>query len=161
LRYTKPPSNPTTPTLQGPDLETPATTQTDKEALIRKTAFPKAPQSSPPRELPGRQTHRLITPKRIHQALFSQNIKKAPKANRLNFRVYRLLWALDSPRVIGIARQCFRLEIHPGAWKTAKGVLLRKPDKPNYAQIKAWRMISLLSCLGKVIEKLAAGLIAD
>jgi hypothetical protein len=51
--------------------------------------------------------------------------------------------------------------MHPGAWKTAKDVLLRKPGKPNYTQVKAWRMISLLSCLGKVIKKLAADLIAD
>lgn len=162
LRYTKPLSNPTTPALQGLDPETaPATTLTDKEALIRKTAFPNAPRSSIPRELPGGQAHTLITPERVHQALFSQSTKKAPGADRLNFKACRLLWALDSPRVIGMARQCFRLGVHPGAWKTAKGVLLRKPGKPDYTQVKAWRVISLLSCLGKVIEKLAAGLIAD
>jgi hypothetical protein len=97
----------------------------------------------------------------VHQALFSQSIKKALGADRLNFRVYRLLWALDSSYVIGMARQCFRLGVHLGAWKTTKGVLLRKPGKPDYAQVKAWRVISLLSCLGKVIEKLVAGLIAD
>jgi hypothetical protein len=60
-----------------------------------------------------------------------------------------------------MARQCFHLGVHLGAWKTAKGVLLWKPGKPNYIQVKAWRVISLLSCLGKVIKKLAAGRIAD
>jgi hypothetical protein len=60
-----------------------------------------------------------------------------------------------------MARQCFCLEVHPGAWKTAKSILLWKPGKPNYTQVKAWRVISLLNCLGKIIEKLAAGLIVD
>jgi hypothetical protein len=60
-----------------------------------------------------------------------------------------------------MARQYFHLEVHPRAWKTAKGVLLQKPGKPNYAQVKTWRVISLLNYLDKVIKKLAAGLIAD
>jgi ribonuclease HI len=162
LRYTKPYSNATTPALRGPEPgATPATTLIEKEALIRKTAFPNAPRSRPPKELPGGQAHTLITPERVHQALFSQSTKKAPGTDRLNFGACRLLWTLDSPRIISMARQCFRLGAHPGAWKTAKGVLLRKQGKTDYTQIKAWRVISLLSCLGKVIEKLAAGLIAD
>jgi len=41
-------------------------------------------------------------------------------------------------------------------WKTAKGILLRKPNKPNYSIPKAYRVISLLERLGKVGEKLVA-----
>jgi hypothetical protein len=36
----------------------------------------------------------------------------------------------------------------------------RKPDKPDYTQIKAYRVISLLNCLGKVVEKVVADMIA-
>ena len=96
----------------------------------------------------------------MQQALFSQSTKKAPGADKLNFRACRLLWALDSPRLVAMARQCFRLGVHPEAWKTAKGVLIPKPKRVR-TQVKAWRVISLLNCLGKVIEKLAAGLISD
>ena len=42
-----------------------------------------------------------------------------------------------------------------------KGVLLQKPNKADYTQVKAYRVISLLNCLGKVVEKLVAGLITD
>jgi len=42
----------------------------------------------------------------------------------------------------------------------AKGILLRKPNKPDYTAVKAYRIISLLNCLGKVIEKIAADAIA-
>jgi hypothetical protein len=45
-------------------------------------------------------------------------------------------------------------------WKVAKGVLLRKPNKPDYTAVKTYRVISLLNCLGKVVEKIAADAIA-
>ena len=44
----------------------------------------------------------------------------------------------------------------PQAWKTAKGILLRKADKPDYKNVNAYRGISLLKFLRKVIEKIAA-----
>ncbi|RJE17249.1 reverse transcriptase, partial [Aspergillus sclerotialis] len=93
-------------------------------------------------------------------ALYSQNTKKAPGMDRLNFKACRLLWELDAPRVIALARQCLRLGVHPKAWKTAKGILIPKPKRVR-TQVKAWRVISLLNCLGKVVEKLAAELIAN
>jgi hypothetical protein len=46
-------------------------------------------------------------------------------------------------------------------WKIAKGVLLRKQDKPTYTIAKAYRVISLLSCLGKVVERVVATKIAS
>jgi hypothetical protein len=64
-----------------------------------------------------------------------------------------MLWNWDASRIVALARQCFR--------KTAKGVLLRKPNKPDYSQVKSYRVISLLNCLGKVVEKIAAEAISD
>ncbi|KAH8695659.1 hypothetical protein BGW36DRAFT_453748, partial [Talaromyces proteolyticus] len=91
-----------------------------------------------------------ITPKRVHEALFSQSIKKAPGVDRLNFKAWRLVWRFDPERLVALARQCLRLGVHPDVWKVAKRVILKKPGKPNYALVKAWRVISLLSCLGRV-----------
>ena len=45
-------------------------------------------------------------------------------------------------------------------WKVAKGILLRKPNKPDYTAVKAYWVINLLNCLGKVVEKIAADAIA-
>ena len=45
-------------------------------------------------------------------------------------------------------------------WKVAKGILLRKPNKPDYTAVKAYWVISLLNCLGKVVEKIAVDGIA-
>jgi hypothetical protein len=40
-------------------------------------------------------------------------------------------------------------------------VVLRKPNKPDYSNVKAYRVISLLNCIGKVAEKVVANKLAD
>jgi hypothetical protein len=62
---------------------------------------------------------------------------------------------------VALVRQCFRLGLHSQAWKTAKGILLRKPNKPDYSVVKAYRVISLLNCIDKVVEKVAAKAISN
>jgi hypothetical protein len=163
LRYTKPSANGTTPALIDPESkEVIAATFSEKEALFREQAFPQAPESEALLDLPEPgHAHELVSEMTVRDALFSQGIEKAPGTDLLNFRAIRLLWRFDQACVIALVRQCLRLGIHPGAWKTAKGILLRKPGKPIYTVAKAYRVISLLKCLGKVVEKLVAELITD
>lgn len=43
----------------------------------------------------------------------------------------------------------------------AKGILIRKLRKLIYIIVKAYCIISLLKCLGKIVEKLVVELIID
>ena len=43
---------------------------------------------------------------------------------------------------------------HPKAWKQATGAILKKASKPSYLVPKAYRVISLLNCLGKVSKRI-------
>jgi len=63
--------------------------------------------------------------------------------------------------MINVVKMSFRLGIHPRVWKEAKGVVIPKPNKPDYGVAKAYRVITLLNCLGKVVEKVAANAIAE
>ena len=45
---------------------------------------------------------------------------------------------------------------HPLCWRYATGCVLAKPGKPDYGVPKAYRVISLLNCLGKVTERILA-----
>ena len=45
---------------------------------------------------------------------------------------------------------------HPKCWKQATGAILKKPGKPDYSVPKAYRVISLLNCLGKISERILA-----
>ncbi|ODM14906.1 hypothetical protein SI65_09658 [Aspergillus cristatus] len=162
LKYTKPQDQGTTPTLYRAQGNTQAaTTFQEKETLIREAAFPQAPRDRPVQCPPLGNAHTEATESAVKQALFSQATQKAPGVDQLNFQALRLLWKWDSQRIVTLARQCLRLGFHPPSWKVAKGILLRKPNKTNYSLVKAYRVISLLNCLGKVVEKMVATQIAE
>jgi hypothetical protein len=42
----------------------------------------------------------------------------------------------------------------------ARGVVIPKPGKGNYGLAKSYRVISLLNCLGRVVEKVVAKIIS-
>jgi hypothetical protein len=44
----------------------------------------------------------------------------------------------------------------PQQWKILKIIPLKKPNKDDYTQAKAWRPIWLLSTLGKLLEAVVA-----
>jgi hypothetical protein len=44
----------------------------------------------------------------------------------------------------------------PQSWRTAKIVILRNPGKPDYTVPKAYRPISLLPTISKILEKIVA-----
>ena len=41
---------------------------------------------------------------------------------------------------------------HPLCWHQATGAILKKQNKPDYTAPKAYRIIALLNCLGKISE---------
>ena len=43
----------------------------------------------------------------------------------------------------------------------ARGVTIPKPGKDDYSKAKSYRVISLLNCLGKVVEKVVATMISE
>ena len=102
-----------------------------------------------------------VSAQQVCEALFTQAVNKAPGIDRIGFKALRLLWRWAEDRVVALVQGCIRTGYHPYTWKTAKGILLRKQDKPTYSVAKAYRIISLLSCLGKVVERAVATWIAS
>lgn len=49
---------------------------------------------------------------------------------------------------------CFELGYFPNAWRKAVTIIIRKNGKDNYSDPGAYRPIALLSCLGKILEKI-------
>lgn len=74
--------------------------------------------------------------------------------------VWRQVW----PAVSESVRELFQTSIDTGAlprqWRVAKIIPLKKPNKDDYTVAKAWRPISLLSTLGKLLEAVVAGRIS-
>jgi hypothetical protein len=157
LRYTKKRTETTTPVLRGPQDQI-ATTTEEKEALVHEVIFPPPPDLGPGKPVSPGSEHRHISRTIVERALFGQAVQKAPGPDRLNFKALQLLWGWDEAWIIALVQQCFQLGIHPQLWKTARGILLKKPGKKSeeYLLIRVYRVISLLNSLEKIVEKIAA-----
>lgn len=129
----------------------------DKEALVRAHAFPKPPTFEGNEYLPGQgSAHLSVSQDTVARTLLCQSVKKAPGPNMQNFRALRLIWTWDAPRITSLVQQAIRLQYHPRSWRHAKGILMEKPNKRDRTLVKSYRVISLLNCLGKVVEKSVA-----
>lgn len=163
LRYTKLQTPSYTPAIKvsgsegQPDFI--ASSAEEKEKVFMSQAFPRQMDVGDDIAIPDTVVH--VGAKAVSDALFAQPVKKAPGLDGLGFKALRLLWRWAEERIVSLVQGCIRLGFHPCTWKTAKGILLRKEGKPTYTVAKAYRVISLLSCLGKVVEKVVATSIAS
>jgi hypothetical protein len=97
--------------------------------------------------------HTRVTEQAVERALFSQSVKKAPGPDNLSFGAIQWLWKWDKEMIMRLTKAAMRKGSHPAVWKRARGVVIRKPGIDDYTQLKAYPSISLLSCMGKVVEK--------
>lgn len=66
------------------------------------------------------------------------------------------MWPSLKHHIIKLFQLSIESATIPQAWKIAKIIPLRKPGKPDYTAPKAYRPISLLATLGKMLEALVA-----
>lgn len=58
--------------------------------------------------------------------------------------------------VYRLSERCFSIGHHPKPFKEAEVVMIAKLGRRDLILLEAWRLISLLSCLGKGLERLIA-----
>jgi hypothetical protein len=97
-----------------------------------------------------------LTMEEIERKVFEAKPWKAPGEDGLPAMVWRQLWPVVKERVFLIFQASLRDSNLPSQWRNAKIIPLKKPAKENYALAKAWRPISLLSTLGKILEAVIA-----
>jgi hypothetical protein len=100
--------------------------------------------------------HEPLSRIEVQEALFAQSADKAPGESQVPFRALRWAWQVAADNIHAIMHQCIENGYHPRAWRRAVAVALRKPKKPDYSKPKAYRLIQLLECLGKVLERIVA-----
>lgn len=103
----------------------------------------------------------MVTKEIIYKALITQSTSKAPRPDKIDFWILPMIWERDSKRLLAIVQQSVRLGYQPKRWKRARGILLEKVGKRDWSLVKSYRVISLLNCLGKVVEKVVAGLLSE
>src|SRR5690606_13590753 len=158
FNYTKPRRVQMTPAMKaGEEM---VTTFEDKAKLFRKTLFPPLPEyTAPPPERNDRQPPRLwqpVSPEEVRWAIFTSSPTKAPGPDGLSFRCLRVVYEAMPHWFNDLYRKVLDQGYHPMCWREATGAIIPKPNKPDYKVVKAYRIVALLNCLGKIAEKLVA-----
>jgi exonuclease III len=138
-----------------------STTQGKEEqaAELLETFFPTLPQEiedepiqhqRPPVPWPQ------LTMEEVERRVFAASSWKAPGDDGLPAEVWKQIWPVVKERVLLLFQTSLVEGILPTQWKNAKIIPLKKPGKGDYTKAKAWRPISLLATLGKILEAIVA-----
>jgi ribonuclease HI len=97
-----------------------------------------------------------ITEAEVHRAILSASPYKAPGMDDIPVIVWQKTWSSIKHHITALFQLSIRTNAIPKEWKVARIIPLRKPAKPDYTVAKAYRPISLLATLGKILEALVA-----
>ena len=160
MAYTKPASYGLIPAINGQD------TFKGKSEQFRSTLFPKPPDANagtpplPPRWRSyqvGQWKWDLLDQDELGAACSTSKIKgKTPGPDGITQEIIARAYTAIPRTFLQLYQTLLLRGHHPQCWRQAIGVILPKPNKPDYAVPKAYRIICLLNCLGKVSERLLA-----
>ena len=133
--------------------------KSEQAVELLKTFFPPLPETIEDEgERPQRTPVEMprVTMGEIERRLFAASSWKAPGDDGLPVGVWKQIWPVVRERVLCLFQTSLDEGNLPSQWRNARIIPLRKPDKPDYTLAKAYRPISLLATLGKILESIIA-----
>ncbi|KAK7583226.1 hypothetical protein V3481_012568 [Fusarium oxysporum f. sp. vasinfectum] len=97
-----------------------------------------------------------LTLEEVERRLWATKSWKAPGEDGLPAIVWKQIWPSVKHDVLDIFQTSLKEGVIPRQWRHARIIPLKKPGKDDYTIAKAWRPISLLATLGKVLESVVA-----
>ncbi|TFY57752.1 hypothetical protein EVJ58_g6827 [Rhodofomes roseus] len=146
---------------RGPD-KAPAVSHTEKCDALRDELFQPPPplEGIPEPDLDTVHAEDLpdvpVTSEEVRSSIFEQGADKAAGMSQCQFRILRWSWQVAEEVETALMHHCLKTGYHPKSWRKAIAVALPKPRKPDYTNPRAYRLIQLLECLGKALERIVA-----
>jgi hypothetical protein len=132
----------------------------EKSEAFLNTLFPKPPSSDPPNWedyiSDKKWTWPKIESKEIKEAIFNSSSKTAPGPDQISNKIIQETYLIIPDLFYKLYSKLIEKGYHPIEWREAIGIILKKQNKPDDSNPKAYRIISLLNCLGKTAEKIIA-----
>jgi len=140
-----------------PTLNDHEATNEQKVTALRKAFFPKPPPADlkdiPTAEYPQEVPYEAqITLRQIREAVNRLALDKAPGPDEISNRVLKNTLPVTENHLRALMQASLRLGYYPKPFKHTTTVVLRKPSRPDYTKVKAYRPIALENTLGKVME---------
>ena len=94
----------------------------------------------------------------LHEALSSCSSSSAPGPSHMSWALLKMFLADDTfhAQFLQLANDIVSTSTWPDAFKDLVMVIIPKPHKDDYSQVKNFRHIALLECAGKLVSKLIA-----
>ena len=97
-----------------------------------------------------------VTYTEVQEALSSSSSNTAAGISQINYTMLKCAWPHVRNEITMLIHRCLANGYHPLQWRRAIAIALKKPNKPNYTQPRAYCVITLLECMGKLLEKVVA-----
>ncbi|KAF7568860.1 hypothetical protein PtrM4_112750 [Pyrenophora tritici-repentis] len=161
MAYTKDQKVEKIPPIHGEILEK---TFKGKCKAFRKALFPPPPTAELPSFLNYQESiwdWPQLSISELEQACSSKVKSSTPGPDAITQDIITATFKFN-PEILFIAYSIlFNYGYHPRCWKAATGAILKKPSKLDYSLPKAYRVITLLNSLGKVLERIIAKRLAS
>jgi hypothetical protein len=128
---------------------------------FRSTLFPPPPSATKPKWEDYQGNHNkwiwpLLTRKELEEVCSNKVQSKSPGPDGITQEIITHAFAAIPDHFFRVYSVLINLGYHPTCYKTAIGAILPKPNKQDNVVPKAYRIITLLNCLGKVSERIVA-----
>ncbi|OHW91300.1 reverse transcriptase, partial [Colletotrichum incanum] len=103
------------------------------------------------RLIPWQQT---VSVEEVRQATLTK--ATTPGIDGITTKLLQSVWGLIATPIQQLFQACVQTGYFPRTFRKAEVVMIQKPGKTDFSKTGTWRPVSLLSCLGKGLERLIA-----